>query len=332
MSGAVESMQSMTEDGGLGPEIRHPLEIVGCPVCGGSSHRPRHTVVGYTIVDCTGCGLTFVNPQPTESDLAFFYEHIFHTPGWYRRFPQMRDFDYFGEAAGDQAGHQSYVTQVRGVIPGGAWLDVGCGHGALVRFAAEAGYDAYGVDPNPLAARAAEERVGAGRVFSGTVHSAGFPANRFTVVSIIGTVEHLKHPRQTLQEIFRILQPGGLILLQTPNLASLQYRRQGPGWEQFTPPGHLIYFTPRTLSRMLRRAGFRRVRFDMRFPLGEGWERGSVGAPRRHRRLGLTLARGVALLGSRVERAMQRAKGRLVGNHDIVCHARKPGQLPGRPR
>ncbi|MGH7377486.1 MAG: methyltransferase domain-containing protein [Candidatus Methylomirabilales bacterium] len=307
------------------PEIQEALEPVACPLCGTTLFRPRHRIMGYTIVDCRRCGLTHVNPQPTDADLTRFYETVFHTPGWYSRFPHLQDFDYFGHAAGDEAGHQSYVEVVRRQVPRGSWLDVGCGHGRLAALAAAAGYEVFGVDPNPLAAEAARQRLGPGRVFEGTVEAAHLPADRFTVVSLVGTIEHLKRPLQTLREILRVLEPGGLILVQTPNLASLQYRRQGENWEQFTPPGHLVYFTPRTLRAIFRTAGFRRVRFDMRFPLEAGWDHGAaVGAGRRGSALGLLLARLVSLLGSRCEVAAQRLKGRLLGKHDIVCHARKP--------
>ncbi len=308
---------------------REGLERVACPLCSARVCRPRHQVYGYAIGDCLVCALTFVNPQPTDVDLASFYETIFHTPAWYRRFPHLQDFDYFGEAASDDAGHGSYVELVRPLVPHGAWLDVGCGHGRLASLAAAAGYEAFGVDPNPLAVQAARQRLGPDRVFAGSVEDAGLPADRFTVVSLIGTIEHLKRPLQTLQEIFRILEPGGLILVQTPNLASLQYRRQGAGWEQFTPPGHLVYFTPRTLRRMLQKAAFHRMRFDMRFPLEAGWDYGCTRRPRHPNRLGRLLAGALALLGSRCELAAQRVKGRLVGKHDIVCHARKPRSRRG---
>lgn len=307
------------------PGSRDALEEVPCPLCGASSFRPRHWIRGYTIVDCTRCGLTHVNPQPTDRTLARFYETVFHTPDWYQRFPHLRDFDYFGEAAGDVAGHASYVELIRHHIARGSWLDVGCGHGRLAAEAKAAGYDAFGLDPNPLATRAARERLGADRVFPSSVETAGFPTGRFTIVSLVGTIEHVKRPLETLREIHRILAPGGLILVQTPNLASLQYRRQGTAWEQFTPPGHLVYFTPRTLRGILHGARFSRVRFDMRFPLQAGWEYGAAAtAPPHPRPLGLLLARLSSFLGSRCELALQRLKGRLVGKHDIVCYAWKP--------
>lgn len=317
---------------GATSDFREALEPVPCPLCDGTHFRPRHRILGYSIVDCHGCGLTHLNPQPTDADLARFYETVFHTPAWYERFPHLRDFDYFGEAAGDGAGHRSYVELVRRHVPHGSWLDVGCGHGRLAAEAAAAGYEAFGVDPNPLAVQAARQRLGADRVFQGGVEAAALPPNRFSVVSMVGTVEHLKRPLETLREIHRVVEPGGLILVQTPNLASLQYRHQGENWEQFTPPGHLIYFAPRTLRALLKAAGFRRVRFDMPFPLEAGWEYGAASATARQRArrpFGLLLARLGSLLGSRCEMGLQRLKGRLVGKHDIVCLARKSGNGGG---
>jgi hypothetical protein len=132
--------------GGTTSDLREALQSVPCPLCGGTRFRPRHWILGYAIVDCHGCGLTHVNPQPTDADLARFYETVFHTPAWYERFPHLRDFDYFGEAAGDRAGHRSYVELVRRHVPRGSWLDVGCGHGRLAAEAAAAGYEAFGVD------------------------------------------------------------------------------------------------------------------------------------------------------------------------------------------
>ncbi len=316
------------------PQIPETLELVPCPLCGSTSFRPRHQIAGYAIVDCLLCKLTYVNPQPTDAYLACFYETVFHTPAWYGRFPQFQGFDYFGNAASDEAGLQSYVEVVRAQVRCGSWLDVGCGHGRLAGVAATSGYEVFGVDPNPLAIAEAVQRLGPNRVFAGPLEEAGLPSGRFTVVSLVGTIEHLKHPLRTLQEIFRVLEPGGMILVQTPNLGSLQSGRQGVNWEQFTPPGHLVYYTPRTLRSMLKSAGFQRVRFDMRFPLEAGWDHGllmpAATPPRRREGLRVLLARVVSLLGSRCELAAQRMKGRLIGKHDIVCHARRARSSEGR--
>ena len=297
--------------------------LVPCPACASIRFRARHRVAGFAIVDCRACGLTFVNPQPCEADLGKFYAEVFHTPEWYGRFPHLKQFDYFGSAAGESAGHRSYVELVRRLVFPGSWLDVGCGHGALAQCASEAGYDAFGVDPSPLAVDAARQRLGRERVFLGSLPDVRFATNRFSVVSLIGTIEHLSQPLANLREIYRILAPGGLLLVQTPNMGSLQYRRLGAAWEQFTPPGHLLFFTPRTLRRILRTAGFIGVQFDMRFPLDADWTYGSAAAgPSRIRRPLFSTA--IGLLGSRCELALQRLKGRVLGKHDIICLAWTP--------
>ncbi len=307
----------------LGASGASSRTLVPCPACASIRFRARHRVAGFAIVDCCECGFTFVNPQPSEADLSKFYAEVFHTPEWYGRFPHLKQFDYFGSAAGESAGHRSYVDLVRRLVFPGSWLDVGCGHGALAQCASEAGYDAFGVEPSALAVEAARRRLGRERVFLGSLDDVRFAANRFSVVSVIGTIEHLPQPLAILREIHRILALGGLLLVQTPNLGSLQYRRLGAAWEQFTPPGHLLFFTPRTLHRMLRTAGFIGVHFDMRFPFDVDWTHGSAAGGTSSSRRPL-LAKAIGLLGSRCELALQRLKGRFLGKHDIVCLARTP--------
>ena len=59
-----------------------------------------------------------------------------------------------------------------------------------------------------------------------------------------------------LSEAGRWLRPGGLLYLTTPNADSLNRRWLGSEWSVFSPPEHLVIWTPRGLRRALARTGF----------------------------------------------------------------------------
>ena len=68
--------------------------------------------------------------------------------------------------------------------------------------------------------------------------------------------EHLPHPANTLKEIHRILDVGGLVILKVPNFASQSAGRFGPYWLRLDFPTHLYHFTPQTIAPLLHRHGF----------------------------------------------------------------------------
>jgi SAM-dependent methyltransferase len=51
-----------------------------------------------------------------------------------------------------------------------------------------------------------------------------FADNRFALVTCIETIEHLENYRQVIREIYRVLQPGGVAVISTPNILNLRSR------------------------------------------------------------------------------------------------------------
>jgi 2-polyprenyl-3-methyl-5-hydroxy-6-metoxy-1,4-benzoquinol methylase len=76
------------------------------------------------------------------------------------------------------------------------------------------------------------------------------------VVTQFGYIEHEWNPRAALAAAFRVLKPGGVTVLKTPNFDSWNRRMRGTEWCGYHVPAHCNYFTAATLSRMLRDAGF----------------------------------------------------------------------------
>jgi 2-polyprenyl-3-methyl-5-hydroxy-6-metoxy-1,4-benzoquinol methylase len=79
----------------------------------------------------------------------------------------------------------------------------------------------------------------------------------FGVVIIKHVVEHLPHPDQAIAEIGRVTAPGGILILSTPNLASLLKPWKGESWIGFQDPTHISLKPPAEWLGFIRAEGFR---------------------------------------------------------------------------
>jgi 2-polyprenyl-3-methyl-5-hydroxy-6-metoxy-1,4-benzoquinol methylase len=137
-------------------------------------------------------------------------------------------------------------------------LDVGCAMGSMLEEAKAAGWDTAGVETSELAARYAAERTGC-PVHVGTLQRAAFQSESFDVVTLMDVIEHVAEPVNLINEIYRILRPGGVVFILTPNFASFFVWLYGPKAYGVWPDQHVLYFQPSTISKLLRKAGFARI-------------------------------------------------------------------------
>jgi 2-polyprenyl-3-methyl-5-hydroxy-6-metoxy-1,4-benzoquinol methylase len=140
---------------------------------------------------------------------------------------------------------------------GGRLLDVGCGTGNFLAQMRERGaWKVFGLDVNQKAVRYARQRLQI-EAFCGTLTDAQYPSAFFDVVTLWNVLEHLHSPIRTLEEVRRVLRPGGALILSVPNSRSMDARLFGPHWIGLDPPRHLYTFDQRTLRLLLAQAGFR---------------------------------------------------------------------------
>lgn len=91
----------------------------------------------------------------------------------------------------------------------------------------------------------------------GTLPHSELRPGSFDVVTMWHSLEHVHRPLAILREAYRLLVPGGKLIIATPNIESLPFRVFGRSWFGLDLPRHLTHFTPRTLTAMLQTAGFR---------------------------------------------------------------------------
>jgi len=225
----------------------------GCLVCGSRRSKVFARKFGLTLVRCRDCGLVYAEPRLSEDALLERYES--------REF-----FDIYLENLGatregyDPAFIRRHYHLFLGLIgrffaPGKTLLDVGCGAGFFVKAAAEAGWRADGIEISKTAAEYARRVVGAD-VRNSRLEDASIPDAGRDVVTMLDLVEHLPEPVRTLREVGRIVEPGGVLVVSTPDFRSLSRRVLGRSWAALSPGEHLANYDGRTLASVLRRAGF----------------------------------------------------------------------------
>jgi len=151
-----------------------------------------------------------------------------------------------------------------GPFPAPRLLEVGCACGGVLQAAGELGFPAVGVEiSRAAAARGIEEMALDIRI--GTLAEMGFAPRSFQIVLLLDVLEHVASPRGLLDECARVLAPGGILFLQTVNLASLTASRAG--WRFYLADvgaGHAVLFTPRHLRSFLQAAGFELLSLETR--------------------------------------------------------------------
>jgi SAM-dependent methyltransferase len=135
------------------------------------------------------------------------------------------DENYFSAEMGDSI---IRFARSRGADLGGRVLDFGCGPGHLVKKLLAAGVNAEGADFSPASLDRLRS-VSAGKPNFGGAHliesiPTTLPSDTFSTVFFIETIEHLLDDdlRATIPELFRIVRPGGHVVVTTPNDENLR--------------------------------------------------------------------------------------------------------------
>jgi 2-polyprenyl-3-methyl-5-hydroxy-6-metoxy-1,4-benzoquinol methylase len=238
--------------------------LIRCPVCLGPVVTRRAKTTRMVLrCPAADCQLQFLYPQPTREDLSELYRATYYQPGG-----ANQDNIYANTPGQVAAGLVKTLTTRIGPVAGRRVLDFGAGIGVFASELRALGATVVCVEPD-LEARAQLAARGLPAYSTLETLKAGSPTARFDLVTAIEVVEHLEDPAGYLRLLRELMSPEGLLLLTTPNFRSLRARLQGHRWEQYRNPTHLFYFTPQSLERVIRAAGFssmERLRSQVVYP------------------------------------------------------------------
>jgi len=143
------------------------------------------------------------------------------------------------------------LNDLKRFVREGRLLEIGCSTGEMLA-AAGSTFTAVGVEADSKNSRIARAR--GLDCFNGTIRDARFPDRYFDVVALYHVIEHFHSPQTEIREMHRILKPGGWLVVETPNIATIWYHLLGARWRQFIPD-HVFFFTPQTITQLCEMNG-----------------------------------------------------------------------------
>jgi 2-polyprenyl-3-methyl-5-hydroxy-6-metoxy-1,4-benzoquinol methylase/predicted RNA-binding Zn-ribbon protein involved in translation (DUF1610 family) len=231
-----------------------------CPLCGAAERRVLRRRESWEIVECASCGMVFIGGELAYDVQArdFDWEEQ-HAQEAERRKRKQPAFVFLSRVLKPLRPHTTgrMLSQTLRWTRGGKLVDFGCGDGGFLLLA-KAHFDVTGIELSPRGAEISRARISPEAIWEGPVTemAAGLPAQTYDVVTQFGYLEHEWAPIAGLRAAHRLLRPGGLTVIKTPNYASWNRTIRGTQWCGYHIPAHCNYFTPQTLGEILRRAGF----------------------------------------------------------------------------
>jgi SAM-dependent methyltransferase len=155
--------------------------------------------------------------------------------------------------------HESLVSKLARIPTGSAVLDIGCGSGAWLERLADQGFtDLLGLDIDTAQFKSSRAR---GLQANLDFDELGLESQSFALITAIELIEHLENPGRLFLHATRLLSPGGVLLLTTPNiestLARMRFLLTGK-LKQFDDKGDQTHVYPvlsTCLERVVRRYG-----------------------------------------------------------------------------
>ena len=267
------------------PELNPPqhliTEVVSCNLCGANQHTRLFTeeynlqgsqaVLG--INRCDQCKLVYVSPRLNQASTSLVYRYdAEHTIS----------HNYCWEGSSSNSRFAPLISRLEKTARPGRLLDVGCGGGHFLQAAAKTGiWQVEGLEPSAEAAEQARQFTNC-KIKACFLEEADFPENHFSVISMLGVLEHLHNPTGILRQVHHLLEENGTLAVYVPNYSYLRLKDTGllsrmrfGKSSHLCPQEHLFQYTQTTLINLLEESGFEVLRSDVGRPFvhGSRWKR-----------------------------------------------------------
>ncbi|HEA83726.1 MAG TPA: class I SAM-dependent methyltransferase [Thermodesulfobacterium geofontis] len=145
-------------------------------------------------------------------------------------------------------------------IKKGFSLDLGCGTGNYTLELHKKGFEVIGLDSSKEMLKVARKKVPELLFINGDAYFLPFKDQVFNLVVSITMFEFIKEPTKVMKEIYRVLKPGGEVLIGTMNGRSLWFLfKRIKSLFVETAYRYARFYTPKELKNFCQKAGFKNI-------------------------------------------------------------------------
>lgn len=256
-------------------------QITNCPVCKGRDFAQFLTCKDYTvsqesfnIVSCKACNFKFTNPRPPDSEIGKYYKsdtYVSHSDtkkGLINRLYHIVRTRTLKQK----------LAMISGYVSRGTMLDYGCGTGMFLKTCADAGWKAFGFEPDFDARKMSTDK---GLSVADSKQALG--TNKYDIITLWHVLEHVTDIQETLHFFSESITDKGRLIIAVPNYTSSDAKHYKEFWAGYDVPRHIYHFEINTLKKLLDNYGFvleetKPMKFDSYYVsmLSEKYKTGSM--------------------------------------------------------
>lgn len=215
-------------------------QFLECLICDSRDIQPLERYKKDHLVKCAACEFVFSSRIPSEAELQAEYATTYTRSDeisliTLSRYPGILD-------------HFETYRSTNNII------DVGAGNGHFLKAARERGWNTYGTEFDERAVKICTDK--GIHMHSGKLNPSNYEPEKFDIITSFEVIEHINNPKEELSNFYRILRPGGIVHLTTPNVGSISKAFLKEKWTIFNYPEHLCYYSPKTIKMIFKRLGF----------------------------------------------------------------------------
>lgn len=231
-----------------------------CPWCGTPFNHEYLKVKDYflsqesfAVFECDHCHLLFTAPRPASEALGAYYksdQYYSHQENKHGFIPKL-----YETVKSFNLRHKVHLATSD--LKQGSVLDIGCGVGDFLLYMKKEGWQVVGMEPDSDAQTVAEKRLGF-RPLSPSDYPTLAHAS-FDLITMWHVLEHVEDLHFQLDELYRLLKPGGRLLLALPNYQSFDAHYYQAFWAAWDVPRHLNHFSSDTIRAIVSSKSFKPI-------------------------------------------------------------------------